>query len=315
MHIITAQQIECALSFKEVISAVKAGILSYQEGEYIVPTRMHLEQPDLDYLLMPAIGQDYFCTKLVAVVPVNKQREMPVINGTLVLHRRDTGVAIAMMDASVITSLRTGAVGAIGLELMTTQTPSSIGVIGCGVQGIWQSIFAAAVLSVDRIFCYSRTPERFEEYRSKVQPYYPSLEIVWCESADEVVQEAELIYGCTSSSQPIFSNDKRLIEDKQFISVGSFRKDMQELPDVVYQQAEGIIIDSPAAIEEVGDLINAIAHGMVMREQVVTIGEILSGKRTLENPHNWVFKSVGMAAFDLALAEAIYRSLQREEIK
>lgn len=309
MHIITAQEIEHALSFREIISAVKAGILSYQEGKYIVPTRMHLEQPGLDYLLMPAIGQDYFCTKLVAVVPANKQREMPVINGTLMLHRRDTGVAIAMMDASIITSLRTGAVGAIGLELMATQTPSSIGIIGCGVQGIWQSIFAATIMPIDRIFCYSRTSERFEVYRSKVESYCPDIDIVWCESADKVVEQAELIYGCTTSSQAIFSNDKKLIEGKQFISVGSFRKDMQELPDVVYEQAEGIIIDSPAATEEVGDLINAIARGMVMKEQVVTIGEILSGKRTLENPYNWVFKSVGMAAFDLALAEAIYRSL------
>lgn len=309
MHIITAQQIEHALPLQEIISAVKAGILSYQKEEYIVPTRMHLEQPGLDYLLMPAIGQDYLCTKLVAVVPANKQREMPVINGTLVLHRRDTGVAVAMMDASMITSLRTGAVGAIGLELMITQAPSSIGVIGCGVQGIWQSIFAATAIPIDHIFCYSRTPERFEVYRSKVKAYYPNLGIVWCESADEVVERAELIYGCTTSPQPVFSNDKKLIEGKRFISVGSFRKNMQELPDEVYLQAEGIIIDSPAATEEVGDLINAIARGMIAKEQIVTIGEILSGKRTLKNPQDWVFKSVGMAAFDLALAEAIYRSL------
>jgi ornithine cyclodeaminase/alanine dehydrogenase-like protein (mu-crystallin family) len=301
----TAQQIENILPVHKIVEAVKSGIVKYQKGQYQVPTRMHLEQTGLTYLLMPAIGKKYFCTKLVAVVPENPRRQLPYVVGTVVLHRRDTGEAIAIMDAPMITALRTGAVGAIGLELISPSNTESLGVIGCGVQGIWQSIFATSVRPVKEVYCYSRTAKRFEEYREKVLEKCPKLKLHLCESPEEVIRQSQAIYTCTTSSTPVFKNDARLIEGKHFISVGSFRKDMQELPDVVYQQSSTLLIDSPAAREEVGDVINALNNELLMEEDILDLGEILLEPSKLHQPESTVFKSVGMAAFDLALAEAI----------
>ena len=58
----SASTLETSTSLKTIIDWVKAGIIHYEKGEYDVPTRMHLEQPGLTYLLMPAIGPEYFCT-------------------------------------------------------------------------------------------------------------------------------------------------------------------------------------------------------------------------------------------------------------
>lgn len=301
----TAQQIEKMLPIPTILEAVKSGIIKYQNGQYDVPTRMHLEQAGLTYLLMPAIGEKYFCTKLVAVVPNNRSIQLPLVNGTVVLHRKDTGQAIAMMDAPMITALRTGAVGAIGLELITPSDINSIGVIGCGVQGIWQSIFAAHVRPVKEIYCYSRTVARFESYREKVLEKCPNLKLHWCQNPEEVVRKTQAIYACTTSPIPVFDNDPDLVKGKQFISVGSFQKDMQELPEVVYQQAEYLLIDSPAAREEVGDVINALDKGWIKEKHLLDLGQILVQLEHLVQPELTIFKSVGMAAFDLALAVAI----------
>ena len=84
---------------------------------------------------------------------------------------------------------------------------------------------------------------------------------------------------------------------------------MQELPDGVYKNADTLLIDSPAATHEVGDVINAVKNGFFEKEQVFTIGKVFTGKRSIQAAQNVVFKSVGMAAFDLALASAVYEKI------
>ena len=309
MLILPAEQIENLLTPSEIIEAVRIGIINCESGVYEVPKRMHLEGKGITNLVMPAMGERYFCTKLVSVVPKNPQEGLPIILGSVILSKMKTGESVAMMDAPMITALRTAAVGALGLDLIASEKVEKIGIIGLGVQGIWQTIFACSVRSVKQVFCYSRTKSRFDFYKKKVLEKCPNLELVWCGNADEVVRKSEVIYACTTSSKPIFSDDEKLIKNKRFISVGSFRKDMQELPDSVYKNADVLMIDSEAAKEEVGDVINSIQQGFFDENQVFTIGKILCRERNIELTQNVVFKSVGMAAFDLALASAVYEKV------
>lgn len=310
---LSADYIENLLPPSEIIAAVKAGIIKYESGIYEVPTRLHLEGKGITNLVMPATGEHYFCTKLVSVVPTNPQRDLPLVLGTVVLSKMETGETIALMDAPMVTALRTAAVGALGLDLITDKTIEKIGIIGLGVQGIWQTIFANAVRPIKEVYCHARTKTKFDFYKKKVLEKCPHLKINWCTSANEVVQKSSAIYACTTSPIPVFSNDKSLIANKRFISVGSFQKDMQEFPDTIYQNADLLIIDSPAATHEVGDVINAIKNGFIKKEEVFTIGKIFTGENTIASTQNVVFKSVGMAAFDLALASAVYEKATKNE--
>lgn len=310
---LSAETIESILTPAQIIDAVKEGIIKCERGIYDVPTRMHLERPTITNLVMPAVGERYFCTKLVSVVPSNPQRGLPFVLGTVVLSKMETGETVALMDAPMITALRTAAVGALGLDLISPKDIEKIGVIGLGVQGIWQTIFACAVRGIKTVYCYTRTKVRFEEYREKVMEECPHLSIIWCEHADEVVQKSQAIYGCTTSSLPIFSNQEDLVKNKHFISVGSFQKNMQELPDVVYQQADLLITDSAAASHEVGDVINAMNNGFFTQNQLFTIGKVFTGVQKINPEESIVFKSVGMAAFDLAFASAVYEKIIGDE--
>jgi len=310
---LSADYIENILTPTEIIAAVKAGIIKCESGLYDVPTRLHLEGKGITNLVMPATGKHYFCTKLVSVVPSNPQRNLPIILGTVILSKMDTGETVALMDAPMITALRTAAVGALGLDLITNKTIESIGIIGLGVQGIWQTIFANAVRPIKQVYCNARTKTKFDFYKKKVLEKCPHLEIHWCATADEVVRKSTAIYACTTAPTPVFSADENLLKNKRFISVGSFQKNMQELPNSVYQNAAILLIDSDAATHEVGDVINAVKNGFVEREQVFTIGKVFTGERIIESAQNIVFKSVGMAAFDLALAAAVYEKAIKNE--
>ncbi|MEM9887228.1 MAG: ornithine cyclodeaminase family protein [Bacteroidota bacterium] len=308
---ISAIQLQQLFTPTEIIGILKKGIRAYGAGEYYIPQRMHLEQEDMTYLLMPAISQRFFCTKLVSVIPKNKEKNLPIIQGVLVLNERATGAVRATMEAPMITALRTAAVGAIGLELISLPNTQKIGVIGCGVQGFWQSVFAQAIRPVRQIYAHSKTYASFEAYQSKLNAQYPDLEVIWCERAEVVVQAAEVIYACTNANTPLFPNEESLVKNKQFISVGSFQKDMQELPDVVYQQADLVLLDTMTAKEEVGDIIFPLQKGILKEDQLLSLSSALNLPEGNLQKKTIVFKSVGMAAFDLALAVAVYEKKQK----
>ena len=303
---LSAPMIEPLLTPLEIIEVVKKGLLHIESGLYQVPQRMHLTGAGINYLVMPAMGKHYFCTKLVSVVPANASRKLPLIQGSILLGKMETGESIALLDAPMITALRTAAIGALGLDLIAPKGIEKIGIIGLGVQGLWQTIFACAVRKIKQVYCFSRTKEKFEAYQKKVLEKCPHLILTWCENSEAVVRASELIYTCTTSSQPVFFALASAIKNKRFISVGSFLKDMQELPDAVYQNAAILLVDTIAAKKEVGDVINAIEKKWLQEDQVFSVGKILTKERKIEREQNIVFKSVGMAAFDLALASAIY---------
>lgn len=315
MLILSADIIEHSLTPIEIIEATKVGLINCETGVYQVPTRMHLEADGITSLVMPAMGEKYFCTKLVSVVPSNKKRNLPIIAGSVVLSKIETGETVALLDAPMITGLRTAAVGAIGFDLIAPKGVEKLGIIGLGVQGIWQTIFACSVRAIKEVYCFSRTKAVFDTYKEKVLRKCPNLELIWCEDGNKVVQKSEVIYTCTTSDNPVFSVHEDLIQEKRFISVGSFKIDMQELPNSVYKNADTLLVDTDAARHEVGDVINALKNGFIEENQVFSLGKVLTKERTISIAQNVVFKSVGMAAFDLALASAVYQKINLSSLE
>lgn len=306
MEHLSAKVLRSLFSPNEIIDIVSQGVIKHGKGEYRIPERTHINRGDSSNLIMPAFGTKYFCTKLISVDPHNNKKNLPIISGILVLNDHSTGMPLATFDAPIITALRTGAIGAIGLNLTWKKNEVKLGIIGLGVQGYWQTIFAATAKKISLIYCYSRSKANFSSYKSEVLKQFPNINITYCDSAEEVVTNADVIITCTTSSHPVFNAKNLTIVEKRFISIGSFTKSMQELPEQVYIQADALIIDSNTAKTEVGDLIKTIKNQWIPYAQIHTLVEVISGKTSVANYKNLVFKSVGMATFDLALATAAY---------
>jgi len=305
MNHLTSETLKDLFSPKEVIEIVKQGILKFAEGNYKVPERIHIKRGESTNLIMPAFGEQYYCTKLISVDPQNHINNLPIISGILVLNDGESGETLVTMDAPMVTALRTAAVGSIGLDLICDNI-SKLGIIGLGVQGFWQTIFAISMRKITEIYCYSRSEEKFISYQDEVKKRFPNIKIKWCSHPEEVVQNAEVIIACTTSIDPVFKTYGLDIQSKRFISVGSFSKHMQELPDKIYQSSDALIIDSESAKTEVGDVINAIANTWIEQKNIITLADIISDTKSITHHGNLVFKSVGMAAFDLAYAIAAY---------
>lgn len=302
----TADELAKLFTPVEIINIIENGIKKHARKEYLVPQRMHIHRGKSTNLIMPAFGQKYYCTKLISVDPNNGAYNLPAISGLLVLNDSTTGQTLATMDAPMITALRTAAVGSIGIKHIVPGSIQKLGIIGLGVQGYWQTIFAASIRDITEIYCYSRSSSKLKNYAEAVRTKFPHVKIIWCDKPENVVQQSELIIGCTTSKNPVFNASGIDLTCKRFISVGSFARDMQELPDEVYSQADALIMDAQSALTEVGDVVNTVENELIEPSNIHTLAEISIGKKAVSPLENLVFKSVGMAAFDLALAEAVY---------
>lgn len=292
----------------QIVDAVEAALRAHVAGGIVAPPRLHLHWDDHTLLAMPAATKTAAAVKVVSVVPSNASRNLPVTIGAMLLSDGTTGTPQAVLNAAALTAQRTGAVGALGVKYLTPADIRSAGIVGCGVQGAWQAIFACAVRPIAELFVYSRSMNSFERFSEMVSRHVPDVRITVCESARELLERTTLIVAATTSAQPVLPDEPELLEHKHFISVGSFRPTMQELPNSVYRLAGQLAVDSEHAAHEVGDVINALRAGLLQETDVFSIAECVLGKRAVDTSRTTAYKTVGAAMYDLFVAEAFYRA-------
>lgn len=285
----------------DLIDCVRQGAVAERNGDYEIPERMHLDHEHGTLLVMPSISSNYSSTK---IVQVNKIKNPNLVEGVITLFDARNGQALATMDAPIVTNLRTGAVGALGLSLCSSSSIHSIGMIGSGEQAFWQIVCACIGRSIETVYLFSRTLSKMQFLKKRLLDKFPDLIIEICNSEAEVVIKTSVIYTCTTSNVPVLPEDFNYSE-KVLISIGSFKPTMQELPDSAFRNGVQLIIDSVTALKEVGDLVNPLKKGFIVSEQVHVLGDVLK----YDNGAKFkIFKSVGQAAFDLALSVYIYQA-------
>lgn len=290
---------------------MEQGLRDLVANKVTAPARHHVDFGVNTLLTMPVIAEEAFGVKMVSVVPSNATRDLPVVNGLMILSDGVTGAPLAVLSAAALTGQRTGAVGALGLKHTTPPNVDRLGIIGIGVQGTWQAIFACAVRPIHTINFLARSDERARRFIDNVTRAVPSVRLTRCADVQELLGESAAIIAATTSSTPVLPDDRSALRNKHFVSVGSFKPSMQELPNSVYELSQQVVIDSDAAKFEAGDLIGPVVSGLLQEQNIIHVADIVAGKRTIDTARTTVFKSVGMAIYDLYAAQAFLAGAQR----
>lgn len=313
MIFLTDSEVEQLLPPAQVVSIMEAAMRYDETHTGSVPQRMHLQHDQNTVLVMPAVGENFYGTKVVSVYPENTAAGKPMISGYYVLNSRVDGAPVAVMSAEKLTAIRTGGIGGAAARALANSTTTVFGVIGCGVQGLSAAKCILSVLPVKNIVCFSRTEKSCLKFKSAIQKSFPNVEVQLCENSEAVINQAEVIVTATNSPKPVLNAKRVKTEGKVFIAMGSYRPQMQELPDEVFQQCREIIIDAVGIKKETGDILNPISNGWVKDEDVFTLGKILNGERESISKTK-VFKSAGYALFDLFAAEEIYKRALKQGV-
>lgn len=302
------------LSPLELVAVIEDALRAYNAQVCVVPKRLHVEWDGNTLLAMPAVSDNACGTKIVTVIPSNVFRRLPVTNGAMLLYDRETGRPLALLNAISLTAQRTGAVGALGVKYITPNDISSIGIVGTGIQGTWQAIFACAVRPVRQVFCFDTALSSVETFCATLRHRVPKVTVTPCMSARELLTRTTVVITATTSSEPVLPDDPELLDGKHFISIGSFRPTMQELPDSVYRLAGQLFIDSEHARDEVGDVIRPVKKGILKNAEIFAIANLVSGQLSLDTSRTTVYKAAGMALFDLYVARALFGAAERRSV-
>ena len=313
MLILNQKQIESLLSRSEVLEAIENAFTIFQEGNFDMPDRMHAHYNDITLLLMPCFTSQYFGTKLVSVNPKNQAIGKPSIYGNMILNDSETGEPLALLNGAALTAVRTGAVGATGMKYISKESSESVGIIGTGTQGFTQALFACTVRPIKKINVFDLDDKKLTEFINKLQKKLPEIEFKGMNSSEELVKKSDIIVCATSSENPVIPNDWNLLKDKCFIGIGSYKPNMREFPDALFSQITKVWVDTPFAAKESGDIATPLENNLLQKNQVNTISTLVANKQ-YNQAGTTFFKSVGMALFDVVVAEYLYKKAIKENI-
>ncbi len=133
---------------------------------------------------------------------------------------------------------------------------------------------------------------------------------------DEALRGAGIVVTATTSTEPVFDG-RRLESGAHVNAVGSYRPDMQEVDAETVLRARVVVDQREAAWEEAGDLIIPRNRGLIDESHVeAELGEIVNGDAPAgrEGREITLFKSVGNAAQDVALATAAVEAAEAREL-
>jgi len=287
---------------------MEKAFLDTAEGRVEVPQRTNIDRGKNTLLVMPCFGEEYFSTKLVAVFPENLESGKPVINGSVILNSGQTGEPLAVLDGSKLTAMRTAAVGSVGIKYLAPVTASTLGIIGLGIQGFHQALFACQQRPIRELRILDRTPAIMNRFKDRFNAFYKNVNVIPCRNALELCTSSEIIITATGSQNPVVPGEGKWWRKKTLIGIGSYKPDMREFPDEIISDLEQVYVDTMHGLSETGDLVVPLNNKLLSLDQILPISDLISGKCTPEGKTQF-FKSVGMAAFDLYGARLVYETL------
>ena len=212
--------------------------------------------------------------------------------------------------------MRTAAGSALATELLAPRDADILAVFGAGAQGRSHVELLARTRRLREVRIVSRSGTSAERLAARLseaadtltpedRPGPPPVLRAVRDSA-AALAGARLVVTATGSTGPVF--DARDLEPGAHVNaVGSYRPDMQELDADLVRRARVVVDHREAAWAEAGDLVVPLEAGLIGRDVVAAeLGEIVNGTAP-GGPGNHdftLFKSVGNAAQDIAIAQA-----------
>ena len=208
------------LTMAEVIEAMEAAFRSKAAGRCEMPPKPGVHtRPDAFVHAMPAYLADLDAAgiKWISGYPDNRKRGLPYISGLFILNDAETGVPLAVMDATWITAVRTGAATAVAARRLARPESASVAVLGCGVQGRTNLQALQCVMpGLKSVRAYDISPQALERYLAEMTQA-TGLRIAAASSPEQAVRGADLVV----TAGPILKQPDPVIES-EWLSAGVF---------------------------------------------------------------------------------------------
>ncbi len=225
----------------------------------------------------------------------------------VLLYSVETGDLLAVFEAASLGRLRTGAASGVSAKYMAREDSKEVGILGTGFQAGAQLEAICSVRPIERVCVYSRNPENRSSFARRMTETL-GIEVRAVDGPREVVESADILVTITNSPTPVFDGDW-LNPGTHICAVGGANEYVTELDDATIRRADFITVDSIAQAKvECGELLMPTSRGLLLWEQVSEFWQVVGGMKAGRRGDEDVtlFKSLGMAMWDLAAAKVVY---------
>ena len=290
------EQVRNHLRMSDLIPAMEKALIDFSAGKVTQPVRSVIKvevAAATGFLgLMPAHTLDGLGLKAVTFYPSNAERGIPTHMATIFLVDPQTGEPLAIMDGRLITEMRTAAVSAAATKLLASRDAKILAILGSGVQAHSHFEALQLVRHFEGIRVWSPTREHAERFAKEIG--------ATAMQAEDAVRGADVIVTVTNSKTPVLKGSWLKL-GCHVNAIGACRPDWHELDDDAMSNV--VFVDSrEGALRESGDVILSVA------KIYAELGEALAGKVPPRATETTIFKSLGMAAEDIAAATLVYRA-------
>jgi len=226
----------------------------------------------------------------------------------VLLFDAEGGELKAVIQADHLGRTRTGAASGVATKYLARPNASRVGLVGTGRQARTQLEAVTKVRQVSSTRVFGRDQDRRQQFCREMQGRL-GIQVEPASSAEEVVRFGEVVITAISATEPVVFGEW-LQPGTHVNAIGSNMANRRELDDSALARASLIAVDSlEQAREEAGDLIQGFAHLGRGWESVVELSSVVSGsgpQRRFQDEIT-VFKSVGIALWDVAVAAYVYQ--------
>jgi ornithine cyclodeaminase len=303
MMILNAQDTAAALPYQPLADCIKDLL---QNASVKVPPR--LVQPLFSggsLFVMPASDKQVAITKLITFVADNASRQLPAIQGDVLVFDAVNGKRLCMLDGPTVTARRTAAVSLLAAQQLAPDPSGKLLIVGAGVQGRSHLEAFAQGLGVKQVMVASRSRASAEALVQHAVKLGLQAQVV--DKPDDALAECSLVVTATSAKQVAMRATPR--DDAFVCAVGAFTPDMVEwAPEVcVYMAHHGrVVVDTRDADHEAGDLLQAGCDVT----QCPSLQDVVRGQASSRQSKTGpvFFKSCGWAGWDLAAARCVLQA-------
>lgn len=302
--------VDALLDMKATVACLENAFREQSENRVVLPDRQVIQSgnPAAVVRIMAASAEKIKAIGLKALLGAPATRKPQETYFATLLFDPDDAHLLAIISAGRLTQLRTGGASAVATKHLARSNPSKISIAGAGVQGFGQLEGIASITDLENGFVFD-----LDEARAKalVEKANTKLGVQLQQTSRiEDLYDADIICTATTSSKPILFGDK-LKPGIHLNAVGSNAPNRQEIHETVLLKSKVYVDRTEQALKEAGDLVVPIKQGLYKPENIAgELCDLITGKingRTSDSDIT-VFKSVGLALEDIAVARAVFEN-------
>lgn len=322
------EDVKKILSLDKVIEGVKDVYCLKSDGKTAVwpSTEYHFEEKRgvMDIRSGYVKGMELHGAKMLNNFPMNAELGIPSFNGMLFVFDSNTGVPLGVMDASYITSMRTGAAAALGIKALARKNTKNLLIVGSGMQSIY--MLAATLTAIPQIekirifdplnyeaavkFTETAAERLSSEFKMQNMKNY---EFTPVERLQEALADTNAVITITRATSPIIMKEW-VKPGTHFSCIGADMVGKEEIDPEIFRSARAFA-DDITQCTRFGEMEIPFKAGIITLDSIAgELGDVLSGKiegrRT--DDEVTVFDATGLALLDLATGKIAIESAKEK---